>query len=306
MVERIYLCRGFDGKLGEIVGLFPKKRLKAQAVVTRGMSLETVTDTGGYEFGVIWQPEQHQGSVVLFGDESFSPEVVHQWRQSVCAMDQVLVVMVVWSADAVPRVVVTFDAAGKKRDDFLTWLAVRLLDFYSPSELDVMWWPQTAENITAYASSLWAPASPPVFPPFAEDLEEHHNWIGCDQTYRVAFDVLLSGVWGEEIATEIEGLVLSSSLESSEQAHFVELARPIEPVILEDNPGVQPFRRTGVILLSADNAEQCEDFISDLVASLSARARVRITRLFGRQHLGVLLAGGVPVYGWQHSDGFVR
>lgn len=288
------------------MGLFSKQRLKAQAVVTRGMSLETVTDTGGYEFGVIWQPDQQQGSVVLCGDESFSLEVVHQWRHSVCAMDQVVVVMVVWSADAVPRVVVTFDAAGKKRDDFLTWLAVRLLEVYSPSELDVMWWPQTAEKITTYASSLWAPDSPPAFPPFAQHFEEQHNWIGCDQTYRVAFDVLLSGARGEEIASEIEQLVLSSELDSSEQVHFVEIARPIDPVILNQNPDAALFRRTGVIVLSADNAERCEDFISDLVASLSARARVRITRLYGRQHVGVLLAGGVPVYGWQHSDVFVK
>ena len=291
-------------------GIFSRRDVRVQAAVTQGMQLKTIRDTGGYEFGVIWEPTLRQGSVLLKGEESFTLADIAMWRDLICTIEGVQVIATIWSAYSniethIPRMLVTFDAGGRKCDDFLTWLAKRLVYVYSPDQMELMWWPQEAEKVKEYASALWSPDSKPKFPPIAELLKERHSAIQCDSAYRLAFEVLLTASMSEDIVQEFEQLVLSSELRDGEEIHFVELLRPTDPIYLEYHEDAQRYRLDGVVVISSTSHDQCEDFATDLVNSLSAHARVRLTRLFGRQHIGVLLAGGLPAYGWQHNEVFV-
>lgn len=284
-----------------------RRTTKVQAAVTKNMALASVRDVGGYEFGVIWQPQFRQGSILLAAEEGLSRDMRDTWRSIICGLDSVVAVTTIMSSGGTdtPYAVVTFDSADYKRDDFLTWLAIRLVPVYSPESLDAMWLPQSPSAITAYASSLWAPDSGPVFPPVAQSLQENHLSIQCDRTHRIAFGVLLDEHHATDIVQALEDVVATSEPASGETIHFVHITRPLE-LQHRDQSSLLGFRGTGVIVLSASSLEQCEDFAADFISSLSAHTRLRLTRLFGRQHLGVLLAGGLPTYGWQHSDVFVR
>lgn len=115
----------------------------------------------------------------------------------------------------------------------------------------------------------------------------------------------LAAVQTDAIGYQFLRQLLSSELRDGEEIHFVELLRPTDPIYLEYHEDAQRYRLDGVVVISSTSHDQCEDFATDLVNSLSAHARVRLTRLFGRQHIGVLLAGGLPAYGWQHNEVFV-
>jgi len=188
-------------------GIFSRRDVRVQAAVTQGMQLKTIRDTGGYEFGVIWEPTLRQGSVLLKGEESFTLADIAMWRDLICTIEGVQVIATIWSAHSniethIPRMLVTFDAGGRKCDDFLTWLAKRLVYVYSPDQMELMWWPQEAEKVKEYASSLWSPDSKPKFPPIAELLKERHSAIQCDSAYRLAFEVLLTASMSEDIVQE--------------------------------------------------------------------------------------------------------
>lgn len=290
-------------------GLFSKRRTnRVQAPATRDMVMKTVSDAGGFDFGVIWQPSLGQGTILLAGETSFSLEDIAAWRRvasTVIGVTVISTIVVSGEDPAITYAFVTFDAEKKSCDDFLTWLAKQVVQVYSPEELEIMWWPQDAESVTRHACTLWAPDSDPVFPPVAQTLVEHYDIIQCDQVYRVAFEILLSTDAAEDFVQEFEDIVSTSMLQDGEKIHFVEIVRPLDPTFVLDDAGF-PFRRDGIIVLSAPSSEQVEDFTTDLVASLSPRTRLHLTRLFGRQHIGVLLAGGVPAYGWQLTSTFVK
>ena len=149
-------------------GLFSKRRTnRVQAPATRDMVMKTVSDAGGFDFGVIWQPSLGQGTILLAGETSFSLEDIAAWRRvasTVIGVTVISTIVVSGEDPAITYAFVTFDAEKKSCDDFLTWLAKQVVQVYSPEELEIMWWPQDAESVTRHACTLWAPDSDPVFP----------------------------------------------------------------------------------------------------------------------------------------------
>ena len=96
-------------------------------------------------------------------------------------------------------------------------------------------------------------------------------------------------------------MVVSASLGVGESMYVVEVVRPTDSLYRVQYPEADRFRRSGIIVLSAESDVGLEGFAAEMIARISVRSRLRLSRLYGRQYLGVLLAAGIPVYGWQTS-----
>ena len=276
-----------------------------QVPVLRGVELVEVVDIGGYRVGVMMQSVLHQSTVVVRGDEDTTREEVDQWLVHISSVERVVVatVMTVAGVDGgVPRFMVTFDMSGLSRDEFLTLVAKRLSVLcYSPDEVEIMWHVQSVDDVAGYASSVWAPSSKVVFPPFADELVEGPRSIVCDGVARVVFEVNAHDAAGLAALEEIRRLVVSASLGVGESMYVVEVVRPTDSLYRVQYPEADRFRRSGIIVLSAESDVGLEGFAAEMIARISVRSRLRLSRLYGRQYLGVLLAAGIPVYGWQTS-----
>ena len=239
------------------------------------------------------------------GDEDTTREEVDQWLVHISSVERVVVatVMTVAGVDGgVPRFMVTFDMSGLSRDEFLTLVAKRLSVLcYSPDEVEIMWHVQSVDDVAGYASSVWAPSSKVVFPPFADELVEGPRSIVCDGVARVVFEVNAHDAAGLAALEEIRRLVVSASLGVGESMYVVEVVRPTDSLYRVQYPEADRFRRSGIIVLSAESDVGLEGFAAEMIARISVRSRLRLSRLYGRQYLGVLLAAGIPVYGWQTS-----
>ena len=276
-----------------------------QVPVLRGVELVEVVDIGGYRVGVMMQSVFHQATVVVRGDEDTTREEVDQWLVHISSVERVVVatVMTVAGVDGgVPRFMVTFDMSGLSRDEFLTLVAKRLSVLcYSPDEVEIMWHVQSVDDVAGDASSVWAPSSKVVFPPFADELVEGPRSIVCDGVARVVFEVNAHDAAGLAALEEIRRLVVSASLGVGESMYVVEVVRPTDSLYRVQYPEADRFRRSGIIVLSAESDVGLEGFAAEMIARISVRSRLRLSRLYGRQYLGVLLAAGIPVYGWQTS-----
>ena len=276
-----------------------------QVPVLRGVELVEVVDIGGYRVGVMMQSVLHQANVVVRGDEDTTREEVDLWLVHISSVERVVVatVMTVAGVDGgVPRFMVTFDMSGLSRDEFLTLVAKRLSVLcYSPDEVEIMWHVQSVDDVAGYASSVWAPSSKVVFPPFADELVEGPRSIVCDGVARVVFELNAHDAAGLAALEEIRRLVVSASLGVGESMYVVEVVRPTDSLYRVQYPEADRFRRSGIIVLSAESDVGLEGFAAEMIARISVRSRLRLSRLYGRQYLGVLLAAGIPVYGWQTS-----
>ena len=271
----------------------------------RGVELVAGVDIGGHRGGGMMQSVLHQATVVVRGDEDTTREEVDQWLVHISSVERVVVatVMTVAGVDGgVPRFMVTFDMSGLSRDEFLTLVAKRLSVLcYSPDEVEIMWHVQSVDDVAGYASSVWAPSSKVVFPPFADELVEGPRSIVCDGVARVVFEVNAHDAAGLAALEEIRRLVVSASLGVGESMYVVEVVRPTDSLYRVQYPEADRFRRSGIIVLSAESDVGLEGFAAEMIARISVRSRLRLSRLYGRQYLGVLLAAGIPVYGWQTS-----
>ncbi|AKK07396.1 hypothetical protein CMUST_15535 (plasmid) [Corynebacterium mustelae] len=272
-----------------------KKVVRYPAVSS--LSLVSVRDAAGFDVGVVWQPGFAQGTIQC-SVEGFSRARVQRWVERVCAVDGVLVVGVSRSnCDASVQGWVTVDTGKAKQDDFLVALAIKAPSLYAPQD-DLVWVPADKNAVIERVNRVVAPSGELVFPPQVQVVDESVESVMLAEESLVVFEVMAQDDVG--VVEEIVGVC--EAVREFVVVRWVELFRPADPAYVEQHADVVPYRRSMVLVISGDTATECEQAVSVVLGMVSARARLRITRLWGRQHMGVFLSAGLPVYGWQQSQ----
>lgn len=278
-----------------MIVVWKKKVVRYPAVSS--LSLVSTKDAAGFDVGVIWQPEHGQATIQcsVFG---FSSQQVQQWVKRVSRVDGVVVVGVARSnQDLLVQAWVTVDTGRLKQDDFLVALAIKAPSLYAPCD-ELVWTPSDEEAIIRRVNRVIAPEGKWVFPPQTQGMEEQTGSVLCAEESMVVFEVV--GQSDPVVVEEIIGAC--EAVREHALVRHVELFRPTDPAFLEQHADAPAYRKSMLVIVSGETFKECEHAVGMVLGLVSARTRLRMTRLRGRQHLGVFLLAGLPVYGWQQSQ----
>ena len=275
------------------------------------MRLSSVRDSAGFDFGVVIQSKLNQTSVLLEAEQhDLSLPELTEWQDSTgwCEELRATAVIVHFGQETrSAQAVVSFSTdttISKDEHSALASLAVQLPAIYAPAEQSWVWLQQDKEQLQRSAQRTWsAGTSELVFPPVAESFSETPRTVSCNDKTFITFE-MESPV--NDDYTEINNLcTVLSSLRGEEEISFIRIARPTDPTYLDAHPDSPRTRTAHLVVIAAADRQEAEACAMELIFALHPRTRLRLHRLLGRQRLGVLLAGGLPAYGWQHNTHIV-
>jgi hypothetical protein len=280
------------------------KSTKTHVPILKGLTITQVRDVGGFDIGVMWQSQFKQASVLLEGpfDTVSDYELLGLWRTHMAEKSIVGSISTIAQpiCTGMPMyALITFLTPGMPKDEAETLVAKEISDCYAPYTVDITWNPLSLLDVAEYSSTIWAPNTENVeFPPLAEQVQESLTSITCDDVTRIVYDVLED----DAINQEINSLVSTGILRDFEEVYRIEVNRLTTDAFRESEKTARLFRRSGILVIETEDENSCEQLASEIIGALSPKARLRISRMIGRQHLGALLAAGIPAYGWQYNE----
>ncbi|PRQ11439.1 hypothetical protein C1Y63_06205 [Corynebacterium sp. 13CS0277] len=292
---------------------------KARPIIlpeTKGLSLHEIRDAAGFDLGLIVDTPFHQATLVLqAADGLLELHEKDTWLDLVCGADAtqgVLAASIISTfcgGDEPDYSFITFrtSAAEVKKDltGFLTSIAVKAPGLYAPEDYEYSWLPLDATRVTELANSYLVDADAvQLFPPAAMTGELHAEYIKHAGRYSVVFEIDSNDAAGAEAFREVHDVLCAS--EMPESLRLIRTARPTHSQYRQVHPDVAPSRTSSLLVVTGEELDIVDAIVAEILAVLSPRARLRLLRLTGRQHLGLLQASCLPVYGWQNQKTFTR
>lgn len=271
----------------------------------RSLKLERVTDTAGFEAGVIVDQAKSQvsfGLVIEKTEPTFGQ--LDEWLAYVAQMENVVAVSVqqTFSLTLPTRALVTFQHEMVKKDvkQYLSDLALVLPSLYAPVDLPMIdWMPLDDEALRLIAASFWAPDGESSFPPVAE-ISAGFKQINNNGIFSCSFEIDTNGEQGQRVFDQIQETLASAS--EPVPMTLVQVFRPTDPDYWEAHPDAGAGRKFALLVVQEETNDALEEIVAAFFASIDAFCRLRVHRLYGRHHLGLLLAAGLPVYGWAETN----
>ncbi|WP_157108876.1 hypothetical protein [Corynebacterium aquilae] len=283
---------------------------------TKSLSLHTIRDAAGFDLGLIVDSQFHQATMVLQADNGLLElDEKDTWLDLVCEADATQGVLAAscvstfCGGDEPDYSFITFrtSAAEVKKDltGFLTSIAVKAPGLYAPEGYEYSWLPLDAQRVTDLANAhLVADDAERVFPPASMTGRLHADHLHHAGRYSVVFEIDSNDAAGAEAFAEVHAVLCAS--EMPEALRLIRTARPTHAQYRQVHPDVAPSRTSSLLVVTGDELAIVDGIIGQILAVLSPRARLRLLRLTGRQHLGLLQASCLPVYGWQNQKTFTR
>lgn len=286
--------------------LLGKKKPTAVLPVLGGLALSRSHDTGGFELGVIVDKPRRQATIACRWDstEPVAEKDKTAWTDAVSPLNNVVAVTTVAAVSpqgSHTRALVTMKSTGDMRRDLdgvLAEVALAAPDFYAPAGLGWYLLPLTPAEVTEWARSTVG-AEGKSFPPQPAEFAEFQRYLRVAGSVCVAFELDTTGDIAASGLAELSALVAYSTAE--ETITVAQIARPTDPRYLEAHPDTPTSRSSAIITITGADREAAESCADELIAALSPRTRIRLHRLLGRQHLGLCISAGLPVFGWQHN-----
>lgn len=296
------------------VTLFPTQRKKSKnpAVKISPRLLRTITpievrDLDGYYVGFLSDASYAQATMVsrVLDAETVTTAGLATWEASLVGMETLLATVatvtvakedIAWSLSA------TMTAADKTERKDPSELATRLA-MTSPAiyrragDCGFPARPLSIAEVTSYSQHLWSPSHSPVWPPVAATVEETPQSLTIGEITHVVFEITCDGIDTtlDDLTTIIQEL--GPRLDAT-----LQIARVFRPAASMDE--ASSGRRVGLLTIAhpADEVDVGTYLAALIFSQLNARSRLRVRRLIGRQQLGVLMALGLGVLGWQHLE----
>ena len=147
-----------------------------------------------------------------------------------------------------------------------------------------------AGEVTRAAAAVWSSVQAPSWPPMAASVEETPASIVIDGQAHVVLEI-------DTGFPEAEAEIVDA-LAAIELGPRVRWVRTYRPSAVDGGQG----RRSSVLVVSMTaDVDRVEAVVAVIVAALSPRVRLRTHRMVGRQGLGLVMACGAGVLGWQHA-----
>ena len=278
------------------------KKKSADGVVApalKATTLESSIDAGGFDFAAVVDRARAQATVGLVAaDQRVVIDELHEWEDHVGAVDGLVAAVSVLEAGpgAGPaRLWATFRArtktARKEPEAFVAELAKRGDDLYgAAADAGIEADPMGAGEVTRSAAAVWSSVQAPAWPPVAAAVEETPESIVIDGQAHVVLEI-------DTGFPEAEAEIVDA-LAAIELGPRVRWVRTYRPSAVDGGQG----RRSSVLVVSMTaGADRVEAVVAVIVAALSPRVRLRTHRMVGRQGLGLVMACGAGVLGWQHA-----
>lgn len=289
-----------------------RKKSKDTVVTISPRLLRTITpievrDLDGYYVGFLSDSPRGQATMVsrVLTAETVTTDALATWEASLVGMDNLLATVatvtvagddVSWSLSA------TMTAADKveRKDpsELVTRLATTAPAIYRQAgDCGFPSRPLSIAEVTSYSQYFWSPEHTAVWPPVATSVEESSQTLTIDDTTHVVFEITCDGA-----DTTLDSLTTIIQTLGPQVDATLQLARVFRPAASMDE--TSSGRRVGLLTIAhpADRQDAGTYLAALILSQLDARSRLRVRRLTSRQQVGVLMAVGLGVLGWQHLE----
>ncbi|WP_394277849.1 hypothetical protein [Luteococcus sp.] len=287
-----------------------KRRVPEPSTALHGLQdidIVEVRDLDGHYVGFLADASRAQATMLsrVTDAATVTPDALGMWEASLVGMESLLATVSTltvaedepsWSLSA------TMQAVGRDERRDPTELATRLATsapaiYRQAGDSGFHSRPLSSSEVVSFGQLHWSPLHPASWPPRAAIVEEGPSEVTVDGNTHVVFEVTCDGD-----GTVLEMLAsIIQDLGPRVDATF-RLARVFRPAAGLDK--TSSGRRVGLLTISYEAGRRdTGTYLAALcLAQLDARARLRVRRLFGRQQLGMGMALGLGVLGWQHLE----
>lgn len=272
---------------------FAKKK-KIEGKAPQGFSsaqLREYRDAGGFSLGAIVSGSQ--ASIIVAWDKQHDLHSLRLWEKTVTAqVDDISAVATVVD-DGKIFGCVTFKSKeklnAKKAGEFLSHIAVVMPDIYGPD--DVMSRPLSGNEVQERYKEIWgvASASLNAWPRITIGISEEEHYLTLGDKTAITYEV--------PVVDDDMDEVLFDLVSRDEFAPYVRLCRVFRPGKTPDDSGRYSMF---VVVHATRQPQRVEQLAAVMMDELGPWARLRVRRMWNRQHCGFSSAAGLGVWGWQN------
>lgn len=272
---------------------FKNKKQRSSAMIPPGLAGTRIfsgRDGLGFPFATIWNPNSQTATVMLRAvDTSLSLHKTATWERQLCAIDNVLAVQTVLSADEIRFAVSLHAETRPERKDpteFVARIAGMMPKVHELTDQVAQTTPLIEGEVNAIVEQALG-GTIAQWPQVETKVVETATQLELAKYHYAVFET------GAQITERTDAL--EEIIRHPQVGPHVSLARTFRP-----NEEGEDGRAGGLLCLRAPQAQHVEAIADVVFDALSAQERLRIHRMLGRQWAGFMESLGIGSYGWDH------